>query len=180
MESKALLIHPYTSSRPVSHLANHLEEYREWSRRLNRHGNYIVGTAQEAIQYTASGSTIDWMASRGVMAFVMESRTPCHEGRWCPPEYAEQVMDITRTDGRTGAALVELVAERAPPLPARISRNDVWWRRDWSPLGRSSVLVVAAASVAVGFALLKARQPHRKGHIPFMPKRIKAHHVSAR
>jgi hypothetical protein len=105
--SEALLIHPFTSARPISELAN-LAVYRAWSQTLNDRDLYIAGTAQETIQYTASGSTIDWMASQSVMAFVIESRTPCAEGRWCPPEYADAVHEITRADGRTGTILVQL------------------------------------------------------------------------
>ncbi|GKY91748.1 hypothetical protein MPSEU_000146500 [Mayamaea pseudoterrestris] len=110
IQSEALLIHPFTSGRPVELLEN-LALYREWSRKMNDRNLYVTGTAQEAIQYTASGSTIDWMASQGVISFVMESRTPCHEGRWCSDEFAGAVKALTLQDGRTGTILVDLVAE---------------------------------------------------------------------
>ena len=120
VQSQALLIHPYTSSRPIEELHN-LHLYRRWSRKLNDRNLYVTGTAQEAIKYTASGSTIDWMASQGVISFVMESRTPCREGRWCPAEFTSAVREITEQDGRTGTLLVDLVAalkaDHQAPLP---------------------------------------------------------------
>lgn len=101
----ALLIHPFTSSRPLSFMSlGQLNRYRQWSRFMNTHDTtrqeqskkngpyqhendyhpYLTGTASETIAYTASGSTIDWMHDQGVTSFVVESKTPCQEdGRWC-------------------------------------------------------------------------------------------------
>lgn len=102
----ALLIHPFTSSRPLSFMSlAQLNRYRQWSRFMNTHDSttrqeqskihgpnqhenyyhpYLTGTASETISYTASGSTIDWMHDQGVTSFVVESKTPCQEdGRWC-------------------------------------------------------------------------------------------------
>jgi len=116
--SPALLIHPFTSSRPLEQNV-HLDLYRDWSARLNWDGYYDkTGSAMEVIGYTASGSTIDWMhssrstpsSSDGVISFVVESKTPC-DGRWCL-DYPEQVWNYTHRDGRTGVELVRLALER--------------------------------------------------------------------
>lgn len=83
---EALLIHPYASERSLQ-LMNKIDatRFREWSYSMTQHvnGYYRTGTAMEAIQYTASGSTIDWMyGEQRVVSFVLEAVPPC-DIRWC-------------------------------------------------------------------------------------------------
>lgn len=76
-----LLIHPYTSNRFFSDLpARDRQRFLSWKQELNEDSYYVAGTAQEAIHYTAGGSTIDWMYSVGVTSFVVEVVPPCKSG----------------------------------------------------------------------------------------------------
>jgi len=74
---------------------------------LNPSRRYITGTAEQAIEYTAGGSTIDWLQSIAVTAFVLESVPPC-DNRWCPQQLS-QVLHSARQDGVTARRFVELV-----------------------------------------------------------------------
>lgn len=113
IDADALLIHPFTSARPLSsHPIERLTRYREWSKRLNEKQLYKTGSANETIGYTASGSTIDWMDSQGVISFVLESRSPC-DGRWC---VGPEVANATQEDGQTGLRLVELTEAICPDV----------------------------------------------------------------
>ena len=78
---------------------------------------YKTGTALEAIQYSAGGTTIDWLYSVNVTAFVHESATPCGQ-RWCPPEFRNQVLRQAFKYAQAGVKLVELASDdvRSPAL----------------------------------------------------------------
>ena len=103
-----LLIHPYTSSRPLKGMASsQIQRYQEWSDAMNPSHTYITGTAQQAIQYTAGGSTVDWMQSINITAFVLESTPPCNN-RWCPQQVS-RAMHTARRDGVTARRFVELI-----------------------------------------------------------------------
>jgi len=103
-----LIIHPYASSRPLDKMdSSQRLRYREWSEALNPSQTYITGTAQEAIKYSASGTTIDWLQSMNITAFVLESAPPCNN-RWCPRRVS-QVMNTARQDGVTARRFVELI-----------------------------------------------------------------------
>lgn len=104
--SAALLIHPPTSSRPIAH-ATFAKRYHAWNALLNPENRYNVGSAQQVIGYTASGSTIDWMDSVGVMSYVLESSAPCGD-RWCT---GDETSAVTWQDGGTGRRLAELVVK---------------------------------------------------------------------
>mmetsp|Transcript_28403 Transcript_28403/g.32666 ORF Transcript_28403/g.32666 Transcript_28403/m.32666 type:complete len:448 (+) Transcript_28403:126-1469(+) len=80
----ALLIHPYTSIRSFADMPEEdARRFRELSIALNTDKVYTTGTAMEAINYAAFGSTIDWMyAKRNITAFVLEAVPPCNS-RWC-------------------------------------------------------------------------------------------------
>jgi hypothetical protein len=74
---------------------------------MNPSKSYITGTAEEAIKYTAGGSSIDWLQSINVTAFVLEIVPPC-DNRWCP-HAARQVMRIAKREAVTASRFVELV-----------------------------------------------------------------------
>ena len=78
---------------------------------MNEDDFYITGTALEAIQYTAGGSTIDWMYSVGVVAFVVEVVPPC-EDRWCASMDADEVWQEIERYGRAGYQFLLLAIER--------------------------------------------------------------------
>lgn len=103
---EALLIHPYTSTRPFSKMVISRQDcYRRWSGAMKAF--YETGTAQETIHYTAGGSTIDWLESRNVTAFVLEIVPPCDE-RWCTSN--RQVWRVAKRGGVTGCQLAELAS----------------------------------------------------------------------
>jgi hypothetical protein len=105
---KALLIHPYASKRPLTHMpAADLEHFRAWSQSLNPTGLYKTGTARETIDYTAGGTTMDWLYEQhNVTAFVLETVPSC-QTRWCPatPPLYRSAYEY----GMVGRRLVELV-----------------------------------------------------------------------
>ena len=105
---KALLIHPYTSMRPFQDMpAEHAAKFRAWAKALNANGLYKVGTAKEAIEYTAGGTTIDWLyGAHNVTAFVFEVVPVC-DNRWCPA--TPRLYRSARDYGNIGRRLVELV-----------------------------------------------------------------------
>ena len=84
--STPLLIHPYVSTRSFQTMnAKEAKRFRTRSLLLNQNvgGVYTTGTAGEAIKYTASGSTIDWLyGEKDIPAFVIEAIPPC-ASRWC-------------------------------------------------------------------------------------------------
>jgi hypothetical protein len=83
------LIHPYASSRPMTNMLPKREAtLRHWAKELHQPG-YLVGTAIETIDYSAGGTTLDWMFSLGsqsreIIPFVHEAAVPevCDD-RWC-------------------------------------------------------------------------------------------------
>ena len=81
-----LMIHPFASSRSFETMnETDARRFREWSAAMNRKVDsfYVTGTAQEAIKYTAGGSTIDWVYSeKEITSFVLEVVPPC-KTRWC-------------------------------------------------------------------------------------------------
>ena len=104
-----LLIHPYTSSRPISKMpVTDAYRFRAWSQALNEDDFYVAGTAEEAIHYTAGGSTIDWMYSANVTAFVVEVVPPC-DNRWCPSLGSKRLYSGMERYGCTGRQLIDLV-----------------------------------------------------------------------
>jgi len=82
----SLIIHPYTSLRSFSTMdETDARRFREWSWAMRKRSTveYLVGTAQETINYDAGGTTIDWMYSeKQIVAFVLEVAPPC-DNRWC-------------------------------------------------------------------------------------------------
>ena len=106
-----LLIHPYASTRRLERMHPHNQQlYQSLGRALNRDHFYIVGTAQQAIRYTAGGSTIDWMHSIGTLSLVMEVTPPC-SNRWC--ENATEVWQTLERYSATGPAMAEwLIAQQ--------------------------------------------------------------------
>ena len=111
MEQLPLLIHPYTAQRPFSSMAaEDRKRFRAWSKKLNEDDFYITGTALEAIQYTAGGSTIDWMYAVGVISFVLEVVPPC-EDRWCASMDVDEVWQEIERYGRTGYEFILLAIE---------------------------------------------------------------------
>jgi hypothetical protein len=105
---KALLIHPYGSKRPLTHMpAADLARFRAWSQALNPTGLYKTGTARETIDYTAGGTTMDWLYEQNnVTAFVLETVPSC-QTRWCPatPPLYRSAYEYSMV----GRRLVELV-----------------------------------------------------------------------
>jgi hypothetical protein len=115
-EGPPLLIHPYTSDRHFSEMPQDQQSrYRAWSQVLSTPltssrqlpPSYVTGTAEEAIHYTAGGSTIDWMQSRNMTSFAVEVLPPC-ESRWCHAN-VPLVWETARRDGVTAWRFVELV-----------------------------------------------------------------------
>ena len=106
---KPLLIHPYTSQRPMASMPpTDQVKFRAWGQSLNLHGLYKVGTAAETIPYqVAGGTTIDWLYTvHNVTAFVLET-TPVCDHRWCPA--TPRLYRLAREYGTVGQRLVELV-----------------------------------------------------------------------
>lgn len=113
-----LLIHPYTSSRSINEMpVSDARRFRDWSLALNQDYAYITGTAEEAIHYTAGGSSIDWMYSaQNITAFVVEVVPPCNN-RWCedtPVAVCRQAL----IHSATGRRFVQLV------LHGKVMDND--------------------------------------------------------
>ena len=110
LSAPPLLIHPYTSERPINAMSdNDRQRYRSWSRALNKAADdrYTTGTAMEAIQYTAGGSTIDWLQSAmNVTAFVVEVTPPC-ANRWC--DNGRAVYNVAYYEALTAQRFVDLV-----------------------------------------------------------------------
>lgn len=85
------------------------KRFRLWSKNLNRDQFYVSGTAQETIQYTAGGSTIDWIYSVGVASsFVIEVIPPCAD-RWCSSLLSDDVWGAIERYGNTGYQFIQLV-----------------------------------------------------------------------
>eukprot|EP00977_Amphora_coffeiformis_P007062 scaffold1533_cov157-Amphora_coffeaeformis.AAC.3 len=105
---KAMLIHPYTSERPLSQMpSDDLAKFRAWGHALNTNGLYKVGTAAETIDYTAGGTTIDWLyGAQNVTSFVLEVVPVC-DARWCPA--TPRLYRSARDYGNVGRRFVELV-----------------------------------------------------------------------
>lgn len=103
---EALLIHPYASERDFQRM-NKIDarRFRDWSYSMTQNvdGYYRTGTAIEAIKYTASGSTIDWMyGKQKVVSFVLEAVPPC-DIRWCRGD------DVYRFSQPNAATMVHFV-----------------------------------------------------------------------
>lgn len=107
-----LLIHPFTSERTMKEMSPEREShYRSWSQTMNNEHHYRTGTAQEAIDYSAIGSSIDWMDSKGIYAFVLEGVPPC-SSRWC----ASNIQDAHkegRLNAETASRFVQLASGEA-------------------------------------------------------------------
>jgi len=105
---RAMLIHPYTSERPLRRMPpDDLARFRAWGRALDTNGLYKVGTAAETIDYTAGGTTIDWLyGAHNVTAFVLEVVPVC-DARWCPA--TPRLYRGARDYGNVGRRFVELV-----------------------------------------------------------------------
>ncbi|KAL7528817.1 hypothetical protein ACHAXR_005691 [Thalassiosira sp. AJA248-18] len=109
MDQSPLLIHPYTADRDFSGMpVGDQKRFRSWSKELNRDNFYVTGTADEAIHYTAGGSTIDWMYSVGIISFVVEVVPPCND-RWCSFLPSEEVWGAIAKYGNTGYQLIQLL-----------------------------------------------------------------------
>ena len=108
---RPLIIHPFTSERPFKTMKKKdAKRFRKWSSSMNRNVNdfYVTGTAQEAIQYTAGGTTIDWMYSeKQITSFVLEVIPPC-ESRWC---LGNDVYQSAEPNALTMKHLVSLVID---------------------------------------------------------------------
>lgn len=107
-----LLIHPYTSARNFERNMPYRDRrrFRSWSNVLNKDQFYVTGTAEEAIEYTAGGSTIDWMYSVGAIPFVVETVPPCDD-RWCSYLPDDEVWEAIERYGSTGHQLIQLVID---------------------------------------------------------------------
>ena len=112
---------------------------------MNRDGYYVWGTADEAIQYTAGGSTIDWMYSLGIAAFVIETVPPCNDrqstdmDRWCMNVDDEKIWKTMLRHGEAGVELVKLASAglSSTPMPsfAPTTTQPTWpWEDEWSGL----------------------------------------------
>lgn len=107
-----LLIHPYTSNRFFSDMpARDRQRFLSWKQELNADKFYVAGTAQEAIHYTAGGSTIDWMYSVGVTSFVVEVVPPCSNDRWCSSLAADKIWPSIERYGTTGRQFIGLACD---------------------------------------------------------------------
>lgn len=104
---KGMLIHPYASSRPLHHMPDEdVGKFRRWARELNSNNLFLVGTASETIDYTAGGTTIDWLYDvHNVTAFVFEVVPVC-DSRWCPA--TPRLYRSARDNGNVGRRFVEL------------------------------------------------------------------------
>lgn len=115
-----LLIHPFTSQRSFETMKKEdAKKFRKWSSAMNRNVNYlyVTGTAQEAIRYTAGGTTIDWMYSeRNVTSFVLEAIPPC-DSRWC---LGNGVYQNAEPNALTMKHFVSLVNEKDYDTPLQL------------------------------------------------------------
>jgi len=119
MDRPALLIHPYTPKRPLGQMSREdLQKFRHWSKAMDPWRLYIRGTAQETIKYTAGGTTIDWLYSVNVTAFVVEIPVACNN-RWCPDDLAK-ANAISIRHGATATRFVELVVHGSVPFDSAI------------------------------------------------------------
>jgi len=113
-----LLIHPFASFRPMADMLPQTEaKHRQWVKLMRLRG-YKVGTALEAIEYAAGGTTLDWTFSQKIMAFVHEAAVPnvCTD-RWCG-EYknlhtgnSNIILKQTIKDSEIGSIFVKLAPE---------------------------------------------------------------------
>lgn len=76
---------------------------------MNKDQDYITATADEAIHYTAGGSTIDWMFGVGVKPFVIEAVPPCHD-RWCNSLDDDEIWKAMKRYGTTAHQFIQLAS----------------------------------------------------------------------
>lgn len=152
-----LLIHPFTTDRPMTEMpAGRSRRYRSWSRTMNEGNSYATGTAKEAIGYTAVGSSIDWMDSLGIYAFVLEAVPPCR-GHWCTDDI-RGVGDEGRLNARTALRFVQLASGAECAAPVSVFRHD-----DGSL--RILPLIAAWAGLAVAYFAGRKLKGRKKSYV---------------
>ncbi|KAL7561711.1 hypothetical protein ACA910_016471 [Epithemia clementina (nom. ined.)] len=143
-----LLIHPYTSTRPQSRMkVVNQQQYQFYGQALNKKQTtnpnhdppsdnsdnnhqdsfYLVGPAWQTIGYTATGSTIDWMHSVGVLSFVVEVTPPCSDrttNRWC--DNATATWLSMQNYGETSQRLAQLLVDGHGGLSPEWEAIPVW------------------------------------------------------
>ncbi|EJK53793.1 hypothetical protein THAOC_26695 [Thalassiosira oceanica] len=198
MLQRPLLIHPYTSLRSFRSMPlEDRQRFRDWSRKMNRDGYYVTGTAYEAIEYTAGGSTIDWMYSLGIAAFVIETVPPCGDrqstdmDRWCVDIDDEKIWKEMLRHGEAGEELAKLASASSSSTsmpsfaPTTTQPTDDWsawdpsdcygWDCDTQDRSASIVYVLLALIVTIGLPcilciLLKSLQSEQRANYTSPPE----------
>ncbi len=177
-----LMIHPYASTRQFRTMDEaDARRFRGMSAEMNQRVNhfYITGTAQEAIKYTAAGTTIDWMyGAKGITSYVLEVTPPC-ETRWCRgkevyrkarPHAATMnyFVDLALTknqsywDSKNISTVQEVVAPAKQDVMAPTYKVD---ELDWDYYndenGVWSMLLVILYLVLSGFVFITTRWRHQ-------------------
>lgn len=123
LSHQGLLIHPYASN--LNHEYKSTESkmrIQNFGESMNRKKTYIVGDAENAIQYSARGTALDWLYTAGNVStpFVHESGTPCLQ-RWCSSEFEQNIKNNARVYAEAGVTLVELVLNARQPRNHSVS-----------------------------------------------------------
>ena len=154
-----LLIHPYGARDLSSMPKTKLDQYHSLCRSLNEDHFYRCGTVRTLLNFSAGGSTIDWMDSVGTISFVVEVEPPC-SGRWCDDIDAVYRSGFLERYGHTAKLVGEFLTRAQVVIPPGNPR------REWAPdIQLWLTFLVMASMIAqrlVGKSSPKPRQDSRR------------------